>query len=96
MMTLAEYPDAGEAAHKRAVAGKQWVRDQFGHLCSELTKTGAAGDPEALADDLTLVLEGVLASAQALGNGGPAARGRALAKQILDDAARATVRDRVR
>jgi len=53
-----------------------------------LAKAGAAGDPEALADDLTLVLEGMLASAQALGNGGPAARGRALAEKILDGAAR--------
>jgi AcrR family transcriptional regulator len=89
MMTLAEYPDSGSVAHDRAVAAKQWVRDRFRHLCGELAKAGATMDADALADDLTLVLEGVLASAQALGNGGPAARGRALAEKILDAAARA-------
>jgi AcrR family transcriptional regulator len=87
MMTLAEYPDPGSAAHKRAVAAKQWVRDRFGNLCGELAKAGEAQNPEATADDLTLVLEGVLASAQAVGNDGPAARGRALAEKIPDDAA---------
>jgi AcrR family transcriptional regulator len=89
MMTLAEYPDPGSAAHERAVAAKRWVQERFRQLCGELAEAGAAGDPDALADDLTVVLEGVLASAQALGNGGPAARGRALAEKILDDAARA-------
>ena len=86
MMTLAEYPDATSPAHRQAIAGKQWVRDRFRHLSGELAKTAPVEDPDALADDLTLVLEGVLASAQALGDGGPAARGRALAEKILDDA----------
>lgn len=89
LMTLAEYPDSGSAAHGRAVASKQWTRDQFRHLCRALADAGAAADPHALADDLALVFEGTLASAQELGPGGPAARARALAERILDDAARA-------
>jgi AcrR family transcriptional regulator len=86
MMTLAEYPDLDSSAHRNAVAAKQWVRERFRHLTGELAKSTPVADPGALADDLTLVLEGTLASAQALGSGGPAARARALAERILDAA----------
>jgi hypothetical protein len=69
--------DADPRAQILAVFDALWL----GH---DQTETAPVEDPDELADDLTLILEGVLASAQALGHGGPAARGRALAERILD------------
>ena len=66
---------------RHAVAVKQWTRDQLRAMAHEL----AARDPEALADQLMLVLEGVYASVASLGTTGPAARARALVEQLLPD-----------
>ena len=87
MMTLAEYPDRTAGAHRSAVAGKQWVLDRFRSMAGDLAAAGQARNPQDLAEDLTLILEGVLASAQALGPAGPGRRGRALAGRTLDSAA---------
>jgi AcrR family transcriptional regulator len=84
LMALAEFPDPQLPAHAGAVATKAWVRGRLG----ELTAAMAVGDPDALADQLALVMEGVYASAQALGAGGPARRARALAETLMDAAAR--------
>jgi hypothetical protein len=46
----------------------------------------SAGDRETLADQLTLVMEGVYASVQALGVTGPAHRARAFAEALLSAA----------
>jgi AcrR family transcriptional regulator len=76
-MALTEFPDPEVAAHRNAAANKAWVRTRLGEL--------TAGFPghEALADQLALLIEGVYASAQALGAEGPARRARALAEVLL-------------
>jgi hypothetical protein len=83
MMTLAEFPDPGLPAHRNAVAAKSWIRQRIGELTGQL----GVGDPAGLADHLTLVLEGLLATGQALGPGGPARQARRLAETILATAA---------
>ena len=70
-------------AHRNAVAVKGWVRASLGELLAGL---GAVADPEVLADQLALVMEGVYGSVQALGVGGPAQRGRAFAEALLAQA----------
>jgi AcrR family transcriptional regulator len=87
LMALAEIPDRGLPAHRHAVATKAWVRARIG----ELTAAMQVDDPASLADDLTLVMEGVYASVQALGANGPARRARALVEAMLDGAARGTI-----
>src|SRR3954447_8309416 len=79
MMTLAEFPDADLPGHRKAVAGKQWIRWRVG----ELTERLDVDEPGELADDLTLILEGMLASGQALGADGSAAHARPLAEAML-------------
>ncbi|HEX8008764.1 MAG TPA: TetR/AcrR family transcriptional regulator [Trebonia sp.] len=83
MMTLAEFPDPALPAHRNAVAGKAWIRNRIGELAGQL----GAGDPAELADHLTLILEGLLATGQALGPDGPAKQARRLAEVILACAA---------
>jgi hypothetical protein len=82
LMALAEFPDPAHPAHRAAVAVKHWVRTRLGELAAGLGPA-AAGDREALADQLALVMEGVYASVQALGVGGPARRARAFAEALL-------------
>ncbi|HEY3062756.1 MAG TPA: TetR/AcrR family transcriptional regulator [Chloroflexota bacterium] len=84
MMTLAEFPDSELTAHRNAVAGKVWFRDLIG----ELTERLGVDDSAALANQLVLVAEGLLASGQSLGPGGPAKHARRLAETILSTAAR--------
>ncbi|MEY9933445.1 hypothetical protein ABH926_008100 [Catenulispora sp. GP43] len=79
MRALAEFPDPELPAHRNAVAGKDWLRARLG----ELTGALAVEDPAGLADRLTLVLEGMLASGHALGPDGPAGQGRRLAELLL-------------
>ena len=83
-MALAEFPDAATPAHWNAVANKAWVRARLGELTGELAETSPIDDPIPLADELTLLMEGVYASAQALSAEGPAARARALAEALID------------
>jgi AcrR family transcriptional regulator len=87
LMALAEIPDRALPAHQHAVATKAWVRARLGELVDAMQVDDAA----ALADELTLVMEGVYASVQALGADGPASRARALAEVLLDGAARANI-----
>ena len=72
LMALAEFPDPKLPAHAGAVATKAWVRGQLGELAAALE----VSDPDALADQLAVVMEGVYASAQALGGRRPCAAGR--------------------
>ena len=76
-MALTEFPDPEIAAHRHAAANKAWVRTRLGEL--------TAGFPghQALADQLAILMEGVYASAQALGAEGPARSARALAEALL-------------
>jgi AcrR family transcriptional regulator len=87
LIALGEFPDRDVLAHKHAVAMKIWVRAQFGTLVGELAATAPVADPQALADQLMLVMEGVYATTQAFGATGPAARSRALVEALLPAAA---------
>jgi AcrR family transcriptional regulator len=82
-MALTEFPDPEVAAHRHAAANKAWVRARLGELTAALDVTDAG----ALADRLALLVEGVYASAQALGSDGPAREARAFAEAILPPAA---------
>jgi AcrR family transcriptional regulator len=85
LMALAEHPDRDCEAHALAVATKAWVRTQIGDLVGEL---GSVTDPDLLADQLALLMEGVYASVQALGVDGPARRALPTAATLLDAATR--------
>jgi AcrR family transcriptional regulator len=91
LMALTEFPDSTLASHRHAVAMKRWVRAQIGELVDELAKTSPVDDPSALADQLTLIVEGVYATVQALGVDGPARQARAFAEAILPSAPTRTV-----
>ena len=71
LMALAEYP-AGPV-HDAAVAVKAWVRDRLRELAAD----------DVLADQLTLLLEGVYASVQALTADGPPTQARAAAETLI-------------
>jgi AcrR family transcriptional regulator len=86
LMVLAEYPDPESPAHAEAAGHKAWLRALFHKLVRELASTTQLRDPEALADQLALVAEGVYGSVQALGPAGPAAHGRAVAAALIDGA----------
>jgi AcrR family transcriptional regulator len=88
LMALAEFPDPKLPAHARAVATKSWVHGRLAELTEALAAASPFSDPGALADQLAVVMEGVYASAQALGAAGPARRGRAIAETLMDAAAR--------
>ena len=86
LMALAEFPDPHLPAHAHAVATKAWVHGRLRELTDALAATEPVRDSEALADQLAVVMEGVYASAQALGAGGPARRARAMAETLMDAA----------
>jgi AcrR family transcriptional regulator len=86
LMALAEFPSPNHPAHRHAVAMKSWVRARLGELTDELASAVPAGYPASVADHLVLIMEGVYASAQALGADGPARRARALAELLLPEA----------
>jgi AcrR family transcriptional regulator len=71
LMALGELPDPEHPAHRHAVALKQWVRGRFHDLA------GARGD------QVTLVFEGVYASAQALTAAGPPRAAAGLVGDLL-------------
>jgi AcrR family transcriptional regulator len=85
LMALAEIPEGDNPARRHAVAVKAWVNQRFGELVRDLAPP--VGDPDALADGLTLLFEGTYASAQALGTGGPARRSQEMVAAVLPAAA---------
>ncbi|MGZ4643997.1 MAG: TetR/AcrR family transcriptional regulator [Blastococcus sp.] len=77
--TNTEFPDRSHPANHVAVAHKGQVRDWFRDLA-----TGAgARDPERLADQLLLVLNGAFATAAVLGPDSAARECEALAAQLV-------------
>jgi AcrR family transcriptional regulator len=90
--TFNEFPDPGHPARKVVVAQQEARRAQL----RELATQAGADDPEALADRIILVLDGLLTSGSVLGPEGPAGAAVALAEQIVRDAvpAAATAADR--
>jgi AcrR family transcriptional regulator len=83
LMALAEFPDPAHPAHQAAVAVKKWVRDRLGQLTAGLADGGRAARSELLADQLSLIMEGVYASAQALTARGPARHARTIVESLL-------------
>jgi AcrR family transcriptional regulator len=83
LMALAEYPEPNAPGHERAVELKAWVRVRFGELASALAEVADVDDPATLADWLTLAMEGVYASVQALGADGPALHSLTLVDHLL-------------
>jgi AcrR family transcriptional regulator len=83
LMALAEYPDTEHPVHREAVAAKQWVADRFAALAAAYAQDHDGVDAAVLAAHLVLLMEGVYASAAALGAAGPARHARQLAAAIL-------------
>ncbi|MFJ3334998.1 TetR/AcrR family transcriptional regulator [Streptomyces sp. NPDC086766] len=80
--THTEFPDPEHTANQVAVTHKQQVRDWM----RELAVDAGASDPEQLADELLLVLNGAYATAAVLGPGGPARRTEDLARRLVEAA----------
>ena len=57
---------------------------RLGQLTAELASGGRAGRPDLLADQLSLITEGVYASVQALTAEGPSRHARTVVESILD------------
>jgi AcrR family transcriptional regulator len=79
LMALAEFPDPAHPAHATAVRTKAEVRDRLRAVAGEL----GGADPDTVADQLLLVMEGVYATIPAFGTTGPAAQAGAVAELIL-------------
>lgn len=86
LMTLTEYPDPDHPARLRAIEIKAWVREHIRSLVAALATEQPVRDPDALADQLVLVFEGVYASVQALGVDGPTRQARSLAAALITSA----------
>ncbi|MDG6105545.1 TetR/AcrR family transcriptional regulator [Dactylosporangium aurantiacum] len=86
LMTIGEFPDKELPAHRRAVAMKAWIRERLHALVRHLAEVEPVDDPDALADRLALLIEGMNASVQALGVDGPVRQARATAELLLDAA----------
>lgn len=89
LMTIAEFPAPEHPARVRAVATKAWVRAHLRGLAAAFVADHPGGDPDVLADQLVLIMEGVYASVAALGADGPATAARSLATTLLDSISRA-------
>ncbi|HEV8634491.1 MAG TPA: TetR/AcrR family transcriptional regulator [Chloroflexota bacterium] len=74
-----EFPEPGHPGREVVLANKRAVRARL----RELSAAAGAADPDALADQLALLLDGAYASAQALG-GGPATRVAGAAAALID------------
>lgn len=89
LMALAEFPDPAHPAHVKAVQTKAAVRVRLRRLVDGLAAEVPVRDPEALADQLMLVMEGVYAAVQAFGDPGPARQAPAVARALLAAAGQA-------
>ncbi|MCL2393961.1 MAG: TetR/AcrR family transcriptional regulator [Acidimicrobiaceae bacterium] len=85
LMTLAEFPQPDHPARVEAIATKAWVRDHLRGLTAELAQVEPVPEPDLLADQLMVIVEGVYATVESLGAQGPARTARALAAKILDE-----------
>ncbi|MET8613605.1 TetR/AcrR family transcriptional regulator [Streptomyces misionensis] len=77
--THTEFPDPQHPANKVAVMHEQRVCQWMRGLAAE----AGAADPEQLADELILVLNGVYVTATVLGSEGPAQRAGELARRLI-------------
>ncbi|UUL76289.1 TetR/AcrR family transcriptional regulator [Pseudarthrobacter sp. Fe7] len=77
--TNTEFPEGQHPAHLAAVAHKQQIRDWF---CS-LAAGAGAGDPDQLAEELLIVLNGAYATAAVLDGGTYGQRALGLASRLI-------------
>jgi hypothetical protein len=80
--TSTEFPGSAHPAHMAAVSHKQQVRDWF---CSLAVDAGA-DDPEQLAEELLIILNGAYATAAVLDGVTYGKRALNLARRIVTDA----------
>ncbi|MFF3071455.1 TetR/AcrR family transcriptional regulator [Kitasatospora sp. NPDC057904] len=80
--TNTEFPDPEHPANQVAKAHKLQLRDWLRDLAAD----ARAADPEQLADELLLVLNGAYATATVLGPDGPARRTTDLARRLVHSA----------
>jgi AcrR family transcriptional regulator len=78
--TAAEFPDPEHPGHKVALANKERVR---AHL-RDLAEQARLRDPESLADQLMLLMDGAYASARMYGPGNPARHVASAAKALIE------------
>jgi AcrR family transcriptional regulator len=83
LMVLAEIPDANFPAHRQAVASRVWVGDAFRQMTADLAQIADVHDPEALANQLMLLFEGVYATAASVGRTGPTTQAPTIARALL-------------
>ncbi|MEH1017347.1 TetR/AcrR family transcriptional regulator [Micromonospora sp. CPCC 206060] len=78
-----EFPDEAHPAHRSASNHKREVL----HWLREQAADAGAGDPDALADQLMIILDGAQVLAAAMGPEGPSRRMRPFVESLLPDAA---------
>ncbi len=77
---LAEFSEPEHLAHQQAIEHKRKLRS----LLFQLGQRAGACDPEVLADQLSLVINGALALVPVFGWDGPVAQLKVLATQLID------------
>jgi hypothetical protein len=75
-----EYPETDYPGHQVALAHKQTVRARFRQLARE----AGASNPEALADQLFLLMDGAYVAARMFGTKNPASHLASAAKALID------------
>jgi AcrR family transcriptional regulator len=80
--TSTEFPEGAHPAHLAAVDHKQKVRDWFRALAAE----ARADDPDELAEELLIVLNGAYITADILSGDTYGKRARNLARRLVNDA----------
>jgi AcrR family transcriptional regulator len=78
-MATAEYPAGDSEVHRIAIDNKRRTRLRFRELASE----AGAADPDTTADQLLLLVDGILASAAERTPNSPPGAGPELARQLL-------------
>jgi AcrR family transcriptional regulator len=78
--TAAEFPQVGHPGHRVAAAHKRAVIERL----AELAGAAGAPDPEELARELLLLMDGAFASARMFGRHGPAASVGGAAEAVID------------
>ncbi|GHO99990.1 TetR family transcriptional regulator [Reticulibacter mediterranei] len=77
---LAEFSEEDHPAHRQAIEFKHALRLRL----YQLSQQAGAHDPDALADQLLLAINGALASAPLFGPSGPAAQLRTITTYLID------------
>ncbi|GHO72649.1 TetR family transcriptional regulator [Ktedonobacter sp. SOSP1-85] len=77
---LAEFSEEDHPAHRQAIEYKHALRLRL----YQLSQQAGARDPDALADQLLLVINGALASAPLFGSSGPSAQLTTIAPYLVD------------